>query len=246
MSETTDTPQPGVSETAPEPQPQPTETPADDTARDTTEGDEQPEPKPSRADRRFAELTAKLDALSRENARREEELAHWRRQAAQVPPADETPEQREYRVREQIRDEERFRLQVERFHAEGASQFDNWAKLCEDVKQMGADAPLSRLIVEMPEAVKVVAALADDPAAVQRISNIQSERGRAIALGKFAAAIEDRPAIPRAAPVAVTRAPAPVRTVTGRASPTVNPYTMTGQEAVDYFMRQDLESRQRR
>jgi hypothetical protein len=246
MSETTDTPQPGVSETAPEPQPQPTEAPADDTARDTIEGDEQPEPKPSRADRRFAELTAKLDALSRENARREEELAHWRRQAAQVPPADETPEQREYRVREQIRDEERFRLQVERFHAEGASQYGDWAKLCEDVKQMGADAPLSRLIVEMPEAVKVVAALADDPAAVQRISNIQSERGRAIALGKFAATIEDRPAIPRAAPVAVTRAPAPVRTVTGRTSPTVNPYTMTGQEAVDYFMRQDMERQQRR
>src|SRR5580765_5942572 len=175
MSETTDTPQPGESETAPE-APDVAETPTP--TPDAPEGDEQPEPKPSRADRRFAELTAKLDALSRENARREEELAHWRRQAAQVPPADETPEQREYRVREQIRDEERFRLQVERFHAEGASQYGDWATLCEDVKSMGADAPLSRLIVEMPEAVKVVAALADDPAAVQRISNIQSERGR--------------------------------------------------------------------
>src|SRR4249920_2329461 len=115
MSETTETTQPGVSETAPEPQPQPSEQPTEPSER-TPDGDEQPEPKPSRADRRFAELTAKLDALSRENARREEELAHWRRQAAQVPPADETPEQREYRVREQIRDEERFRLQVERFH----------------------------------------------------------------------------------------------------------------------------------
>lgn len=246
MSETTDTPQPGVNEPAPEPQPQPTEAPADDTARDTTEGDEQPEPKPSRADRRFAELTAKLDALSRENARREEELAHWRRQAAQVPPADETPEQREYRVREQIRDEERFRLQVERFHAEGSSQYGDWAKLCEDVKQMGADAPLSRLIVEMPEAVRVVAALHDDPDALQRISNIQSERGRAIALGKFAATIDAQPAIPRAAPVAVTRAPAPVRTVTGRASPVFNEYTATPEQLADHYMRQTLERQQRR
>lgn len=246
MSETTDTPQPGVSEPAPEPQPAP-DIPAPAEAPEPTEGDEQPEPKPSRADRRFAELTAKLDALSRQNAQREEELAHWRRQAAQVPPADETPEQREFRVREQIRTEERSRLQIERFHAEGAAQYDNWQKLCDDVKAMGADGPLSFLIVEMPEAVKVVAALHDDPDALQRISNIQSERGRAIALGKFAATIEGQgPAIPRAAPVAVTRAPAPVRTVTGRASPTFNEYTATAEQNVDHYMRQTLEKQQRR
>jgi hypothetical protein len=111
---------------------------------------------------------------------------------------------------------------------------------------MGADAPLSRLIVEMPEAVKVVAALADDPAAVQRISNIKSERGRAIALGKFVATIEDRPAIPRAAPVAVTRAPAPVRTVTGRASPVFNEYTANADQLADHYMRQNMERQQRR
>jgi hypothetical protein len=245
MSETTDTPQPGVSEPAPEPQPEP-DTPAPADAPEPTEGDEQPEPKPSRADRRFAELTAKLDALSRQNAQREEELAHWRRQAAQVPPADETPEQREYRVRDQIRTEERFRLQVERFHAEGASQYDNWQKLCDDVKDMGADAPLSRLIVEMPEAVKVVAALAEDPAAVQRISNIQSERGRAIALGKFAATIESQGPAAVRAPVAVTRAPAPVRTVTGRAAPTFDPYRATGQELVERWSRDAMESQRRR
>jgi hypothetical protein len=244
MSETTDTPQPGVSEPAPEPQPAP-DTPAPAEAPEPTEGDEQPEPKPSRADRRFAELTAKLDALSRQNAQREEELAHWRRQAAQVPQADETPEQREFRVREEIRGEERYRLQVERFRAEGSATYDNWQKLCDDVMEFGADAPLSRLIVEMPEAVKVVAALADDPAAVQRISNIQSERGRAIALGKFAATIEDRPA-PARAPAAVTRAPAPVRTVTGRAAPTFDPYRASGQELVERWSREAMESQRRR
>jgi hypothetical protein len=242
MSETTE--QPGVSEPAPEPQPAP-DTPAPADAPEPTEGDEQPEPKPSRADRRFAELTAKLDALSRQNAQREEELAHWRRQAAQVPPADETPEQREMRVRETIRDEERFKLQVDRFRAEGSATYDNWQKLCDDVREFGSDAPMSRLIVEMPEAVKVVAALADDPAAVQRIASIQTERGRAIALGKFAATIEDRPAAARAAPAAVTRAPAPVRTVTGRAAPTFDPYRATGQELVERWSREAMEQRRR-
>jgi hypothetical protein len=46
------------------------------------------------------------------------------------------------------------------------------------------------------------------------------------------------------APV-VTRAPAPIRPVTGRVSPVFNEYTATAQEAVDYYMRQNLE-RQRR
>jgi hypothetical protein len=245
MSETTDTPQPGVSEPAPEPQP--TETPAPADAPEPTEGDEQPEPKPSRADRRWAAVTAKLDAAERQNAQREEELAYWRRQAAQVPQADETPEQREHRYREEIREEVRFELQVKQFHEVGQSQYDNWQQMCEDVKKMGADGPMSRLILEMPDATRVVAALHDDPDALQRISHIQNERGRAIALGKFAATIEgqDRPAAARA-PVAVTRAPAPVRTVTGRAAPTFDPYRATGQELVERWSKEAMESQRRR
>jgi hypothetical protein len=92
----------------------------------------------------------------------------------------------------------------------------------------------------------VAAALADDPAELQRIANIQSERGRAIALGKYAATVDDVPA--RAAPATpqITRAPAPIRPVTGRASPQFNEYTATADQLGDFYMKQNLERQQRR
>jgi hypothetical protein len=73
-----------------------------------------------------------------------------------------------------------------------------------------------------------------------------------VALGKYAATIEDapqtasRPAVNGngAAPV-VTRAPAPIRPVTGRVSPVFNEYSATAAELADHYMRQNLE-RQRR
>jgi hypothetical protein len=43
----------------------------------------------------------------------------------------------------------------------------------------------------------------------------------------------------------VTRAPAPIRPVTGRAAPQVNEYSMSGQQLVDKYMREALERRQR-
>jgi hypothetical protein len=92
--------------------------------------------------------------------------------------------------------------------------------------------------------VHVAAALADDPAELQRIASIQSERGRAIALGKFAAGVEGPPRA-AAASAPVTRAPAPIRPVTGRASPVFNEYTADTQTLADYYLKQNLE-RQRR
>jgi hypothetical protein len=124
---------------------------------------------------------------------------------------------------------------------------------------MGADPGFASLLVEMPggEGVRVAAALAADPDAVQRIANLRTERARAVALGKYAATIEDgagAQTAPRAAvngnggaqaPV-VTRAPAPIRPVTGRVSPTFNEYTATAAELADHYMRQNLERQQRR
>ena len=104
------------------------------------------------------------------------------------------------------------------------------------------------LLVEMPDGVKVAAALANDPDEVERIANLRTERARAVALGKYAATLDDHPA-PRAsngAAAAVTRAPAPIRPVTGRAAPTFNPYTADGQTLVDRWMKEDMEKRMRR
>jgi hypothetical protein len=44
----------------------------------------------------------------------------------------------------------------------------------------------------------------------------------------------------------MTRAPAPVRPVTGRASPQFNEYTATAQQLADFYMRQNLEKQTRR
>ena len=139
------------------------------------------------------------------------------------------------------------RLLVRRFHEEGYAQFRDWDQKRSDLVNMGADAGIATLLVEMPGGVRVAAALAEDPTELKRIADIQSERGRAIALGKYAATIDSDGAAPaRHAPAQLTRAPAPIRPVTGRANPQFNEYTAGGQELVDRYMKADLDSRARR
>jgi hypothetical protein len=113
---------------------------------------------------------------------------------------------------------------------------------------MGADAQFASLLVDMPDGARVAAALAGEPDEVQRIANLRSERARAVALGKFAASIEDTPARTNGLSQErqVTRAPAPVRPVTGRASPVFNEYTASANQLVDKYMREALQSRMKR
>ena len=256
MSETTD---PVVPDPGGAPQPAVPDPPTPQGGADPApEGDEeQPEPR-KEADpegRRVAQVRARLAAAERERDAQRAELDFYRRQAAQVDPANETPEQRYQRERAQIRTEVEAQIRTETFHQTGATQFNDWKQRCDDLVAMGADAGFAQLLVEMPagEGVKVAAALAADPVAVQRIANLRSERARAVALGRYAAGIEDVPADrPRvnggaAAPAsAVTRAPAPIRPVTGRVSPTFNEYSATAEQLADHYMRQNLERQQRR
>ncbi|HUD58673.1 MAG TPA: hypothetical protein VMQ99_04150 [Acetobacteraceae bacterium] len=243
MSETT--------ETTPAPEPEPTPTPApDQPAPDTDEpGPAREADEQRKEDRRTAALRARLGAAERLQEQQHAELEFYRRQVAAQAPQDDTPEQAAQRMRMQIREEERAKLQTDGFHAQGQQQFSDWKEKCDDLVAMGADAGFARLLVEMPggEGVRVVAALANDPDAVQRISRIETERGRAIALGKYAATIEagDNGHARTTAP-AVTRAPAPIRPVTGRASPQFNEYTASGDQLVERYMRQNLERQQRR
>lgn len=252
MSET-ETPAGGGGETAPEPQPTaPVESTPADTAGDTTapaeatEGDDKAQ---QREDRRIAALRARLGAAEREQQRQSAELAYWRQQAAGQPQQQETPEQQAQRYRTEVRGEVEAQLRTERFHAEGGAQFTDWAAKCKDLVELGADPHFAQLLVEMPEGVKVAAALADDPEAVERISKIGTERGRAIALGKYAATIESgsgsgASAPARAAPPSpLTRAPAPIRPVTGRAAPTFNEYTASGSQLADFYAKQALDRR---
>lgn len=241
MSETTEVPQG-------EPAPEPTPTPAPESTPDT----EEPEPKPQReADdegRRVAQLRARLGAAEREREAQRTELEFYRRQAQQQTPAEETPEQRYMRERATIRAEVEQQIRTERFHEQGQSAYGDWKQRCDDLVAMGADAGMAALLVEMPDGVKVAAALAGDPAEVQRIANLRSERARAVALGKYAATVDSDDGGTRATRPApqVTRAPAPIRPVTGRAAPQFNEYTADGQTLVDRYMKADLDQRVRR
>jgi hypothetical protein len=258
MSETTDQPQPPVvSDPGGIPQPAVPDPPAQADTGNAPEGEapehkEQPDPE----GRRVAQVRARLAAAERERDAQRAELEFYRRQAANVAPEDETPEQRTQRERAQIRGEVEQQIRTETFHQQGATQYADWKQRCDDLVAMGADPGFASLLVEMPggEGVRVAAALAADPDAVQRIANLRTERARAVALGKYAATIEDapqgasRPAVNGngngGAPV-VTRAPAPIRPVTGRVSPVFNEYTATAEELATHYMRQTME-RQRR
>lgn len=257
MSETE---QPG----GPSPEPEPTTTPPvvdppSSPAPDASEEGEQPEDQREardreRDDRRVASLRARLGAAEREREAQRAELEFYRQRAQQQPPGPETPEQAYARERAQIRAEVEAQIRAERFHEQGAGEYGDWRQRCDDLVKMGADPGFAQLLVEMPDGVRVTAALANDPDAVERIAGLRSERARAVALGKYAATLEaggDAPngaprearvvIPPRAAPV--TRAPAPVRPVNGRANPVFNEYTASAQQLVDRYVRQNMERR---
>jgi hypothetical protein len=198
----------------------------------------------TRADRRFAELSARQAAMVRERDRLAAENEVLRRYVPQQQATPELQERAQIEAAAEARAE--AKLLQRRFHEEGNAQFADWGQKTKDLIDMGADSGVAQLLVNMPGGVRVAAALADDPAAVQRIASIQTLEGRAVALGKYAAQIEDGAGRAVHTPRPVTSAPAPVRTVTGRASPQFNEYNADGQSLVDLYMKQNLERQTRR
>jgi hypothetical protein len=210
----------------------------------TTEPTEQP--KPSRADRRIAALSARLSAGEAERARLAQLVERLQRgeqpQQPQPIPAEWQPViEREVEARTAQRAAQQAR---DAFHAAGRAEHADWADKCQSLIDMGADARFAELLVETPEGHKVAAALADEPEELERIARLQSDRARAVELGKFAARLESKPAPPRRAQV--SKAPAPIRPVSGSVNAEANPYAMSPQEAVAYFSKLDMESRSRR
>jgi hypothetical protein len=241
MSETTEHPAPEP-EREPAPAPAPESTPAPD-AEPAEQTEEEQRDARVKEDRRLAALRARLGAAERVQTQQAAELEFYRRQAVAQPQGEETPEQRYQRERVAIRAEVEAQIRTERFHEQGATEFTDWKQRCDDLVKMGADAGFAQLLVEMPDGVRVAGALAADPEAVERIAGLHSERARAVALGKFAATLGDNGNghARAAAPLPVTRAPAPVRPVTGRASPVFNEYTATPEALADYYLKKDLE-----
>jgi hypothetical protein len=242
MSETTETvPQDGG---APAPEPAEAPAPADTgAATETTETTEQP--KPSRADRRIAALSARLSAGEQERARLAAELDRFRRgepaeQPTHVPPELQPVIRREVEAGiAQAREQER----VQAFHAAGRAAHADWAERCQSLIQMGSDAAFSQLLVATPDGHKIAAALADEPEELERIAALQSDRARAIEIGKFAAKIEGRDPPPRRA---LSKAPPPIKPIGGSRTVEPSEATMTAQQLVDFYSKQALDARIRR
>jgi len=252
MSETTDTATQGGGEATANPEPaalDDTEAPAPaDTgaAHDTkpTETDA------DRAANRIARLTSRYAGKAREA----EELAA---RVAQLEAGNRTPQDADFEKAVEAATEQRLaarhaKERADAFHEAGRAAYPDWQDRCSALVAMGADAQMSSLLVEMKDGAKVAAALHDDPDELERIARLTTPTARAIALGVYAGRLDaaqsvSSPSRGETGSVsgrAVSRAPAPIRPVQGRANPAFNEYAAgdasNGNEAlVDYYMKAD-------
>jgi hypothetical protein len=220
-----------------QPQEQPAPSPEPEPAPEAAKGDEQ-----DPAAKRISRLTARLAQAARERdelaARLAQHDAAARGEAPKVLDAETQALVRE-EARKQVA-QERTQERVQAFHDAGREQYPDWTERCSSLMAMGADPQFAELLVEMKDGAKVAASLADEPDELERIAALKTERARAIALGQYAAKLEAKPAAP---PVTVSRAPAPIRPVTGRTQPEFNEYRAGSQQLVDFYTRQALEQR---
>lgn len=244
MSDTTTDPQGGADEAEPAATAAETTAPVETGAADTETPAEPEKPKPSREDRRFASLSARLTAGEQERARLQAENEHYRRQINPQPERPITPDDIPRIVEERVAAavaQREAQSRVESFHKAGQAAYPDWQERCQSLMQMGADGPMSELLVEMPEGAKVAAALADDPEELEKIAGLKTERARAIALGRFAAAMESKPPPPARN---VSRAPAPIRPISsGTARIDVDESRMTSAQLVEFYSKQAAAKR---
>lgn len=183
--------------------------------------------------KRISRLTARNSMIQRERDELAFKLQQNQYQQNQYPqqapqqPIDPQLQQAieaeaERRVQARVMDEK-----MRAFHKQGAEAFTDWSERCTNLQAMGADPQMAQLLVEMPDGYKVAAALHDEPDELERIAGIRSERGRAVALGQYAARLEARPAA-----LPVSKAPRPIAPVEARATPRFNPYTSDSMEAL--------------
>src|SRR5215472_7997340 len=183
MSDTAkDAPPPPPEETPPPPAETPSELPP---AKEAGEDD--------RHERRWNRLTARLSTISRERDELAGRLAQLEQTAQQQSNGQQLQPEVQHYIRQEAvrlaqadRDQERTRT----FHSSGHDAYADWGQRCQNLIAMGADPQIAQLLVEMPNGVKVAGELSEDPEALERIASIQTERGRAVALGQFAARLE--------------------------------------------------------
>jgi hypothetical protein len=233
---------------APDDAPVPVTEDAPQTAQDAQEGqgegaqteapDPEAEQRKTRAEKRFAVLNARLAAQQAElDALRQAQQRPAQQSGEPLAPEVEALVEQRAAAKVALREAE---LKREAFHAAGRAANADWDARCQALVEMGADAGMADLLIDMPDGSRVAAALHDEPEELERIAAIKSERGRAIALGKFAATLEGKapPPVRR-----VSGAPPPIRPVTGRATPTFNEYTADANTLAEFYAKQAMDRR---
>jgi hypothetical protein len=264
MSETTDAPQPGGGAAAPDaadtttfaPGGAPGGTPGGagddagaDTTQTTTETPETPEEAAARVERatqrRMAKLTARVSAQQAEL----EQLRRGQPQPQQRQGEPQLTQEQQAYVDQRVAAEVARTATQERakaFHAAGEALHQDWKERCASLMEMGADAQLAELLVEIPDGAKVAGALADNPEELERIAGLKTERARAIALGKYAATLAASAVPRRGAAANLSRAPAPIRPIgNAPARAEFNEFTASADELAEYYAKQAMDARKR-
>lgn len=191
----------------------------------------------SRKAKRFAQMTARLASTARERDELAQRLAYIEQtqRIAGQPSQEATTQAQIQQEAQRLAAAEAFEARKREFHRAGEELYPDWRDKCNNLMAMGADPQIASMLVEVEDGPKVAAALADDPEALEHIAGLRSERGRAVALGQFAAKIAARPAR------RVSQAPPPPKTVEARAAPKFDEQSATAQQLVDYYVRQGIE-----
>jgi hypothetical protein len=202
VAEPTPTPAPDAT-----PQPQAGAEPAAQTPPETPpETPAEPAPKPRRPERHIANLTARLAAerVEREAAERRAEAAEALLRAGKdgtetaPAPRNETPDRAAIRAEIEF-DEKRAKL-----IDEGQKAYPDWVDRTNVIHQFGGtqNPAFMQALVELPNAPKIVATLADDTDALVELLR-KSPAAMAAQLGRMDAKMETAAAKP------ISRAPAP-------------------------------------
>lgn len=199
-------------------------------------------PKPKDGDeadpaaKRIGRLTARLAAKDTALRDLEARVMAWEHKntPAAEPLAPETQRAAEQHA-EKLYNQRVAQERATSFHEAGKTAFPDWQERCATLMENGGDAQFADLLIDMPDGAAVAAALAEDEDAMARISGLTTERARAIALGKFSAALEAKPAVVRP----VSKAPAPIVPLRGGPVKTVfNESTATTAQLVEYYDKQ--------
>jgi hypothetical protein len=193
-------------------------------------------------ERRFARLTSRLSNVARE---RDELIAQVQRlqqaqTASQPTPQQQVDQQTQQLIAaeaQRLKHQDRMLDRTREFHAAGEEAYPDWKDRCQNLMSMGADPQIAELLIELPNGHRVAGALADDTEELERIAAIRTERGRALALGRYAEKLEGKPVRQQ------SKAPKPPTPVVARSTPRFDEYNADAQTLVQHYTREAMAKR---